>query len=58
MRSLSSVGLAQLQNLMEDVLDGKSNYENLGFNPETAQNVADSADCAIGFRRPKWFWQA
>ena len=47
------VGLAQLQNLMEDVLDGKATMETLDLIQSTAENVANSADCAIGFEAAK-----
>lgn len=50
------VGLAQLQNLMEDVLAGKADMHTLDLIESTAQNVANSADCAIGFEAAKWFW--
>ncbi len=47
------VGLAQLQNLMEDVLDGRATMETLDLIQQTAENVANSADCAIGFEAAK-----
>ena len=43
------VGLGQLQHLMEDVLDGKADMHTLDLIESTAQNVANSADCAIGY---------
>ena len=43
------VGLAQLQHLMEDVLDGRATMKTLDLIEKTAKNIADSADCAIGF---------
>lgn len=42
------VGLAQLQKLMEDVLDGRATMATIDLIESTAQNVANSADCAIG----------
>lgn len=42
------VGLAQLQKLMEDVLDGRATMATIDLIESTAQNVASSADCAIG----------
>ena len=45
--------LAQLQNLMEDVLAGKADMHTLDLIESTAQNVANSADCAIGFEAAK-----
>lgn len=43
------VGLGQLQNLLEDVLDGRATMDTLSLIRETAANVTDSADCAIGY---------
>ena len=43
------VGLGQLQKLMEDVLEGRATMETLDLIESTANNITDSADCAIGF---------
>lgn len=43
------VGLLQLQNLLEQVLDGTATMYTLALIEETANNITDSADCAIGF---------
>ena len=43
------IGLGQLQNLLEDVLDGKASLKTLNLIKETASNIMDSADCAIGY---------
>jgi len=43
------VGLRQLELLIDDVLNGKATMETLNFIESTAQVVADSADCAIGY---------
>ncbi len=43
------VGLGQLQHLMEDILDGKGTLKDLTLMKETAENISDSADCAIGY---------
>jgi len=43
------VGLLQLQHLMEDVLDGKADHDTLKLIKDTASDIADSADCAIGY---------
>ncbi len=43
------VGLGQLQNLMEDVLEGRATLKTLDLIQETAANITDSADCAIGY---------
>ncbi|MBQ5348660.1 MAG: FAD-dependent oxidoreductase, partial [Phascolarctobacterium sp.] len=43
------VGLAQLQKLLENILDGKATMKTLELIESTAQNIMDSADCAIGY---------
>ncbi len=43
------VGLRQLQLLIDDVLSGNATLETLDFIENTAQVIADSADCAIGY---------
>lgn len=43
------VGLRQLQLLIDDVLNGSATLEILDFIETTAQVIADSADCAIGY---------
>lgn len=43
------VGLAQLQTLIESVLDGKADLKTLDFIEKTAENIYLSADCAIGY---------
>lgn len=43
------VGLAQLQKLMESVLEGKATMKTLQLIEDTANNIMDSADCAIGY---------
>lgn len=43
------VGLGQLQHLLEDILDGKGSMKTLQLIKSTAQNIMDSADCAIGY---------
>ena len=43
------VGLKQLQNLMEDVLEGRGTMKTLELIETIANNITDSADCAIGF---------
>lgn len=47
------VGLAQLQKLMEDVLDGRATMKTLDLIEETARSIANSADCAIGTEAAK-----
>lgn len=43
------IGLGQLENLLEDVLDGKGKPETLDLIEKTARTVYYSADCAIGY---------
>lgn len=43
------IGLRQLQLLIDDVLNGSATMETLDFIETTAQVIADSADCAIGY---------
>lgn len=42
------VGLAQLQILIDSVLDGTASMDTLELIEKTAQNISNSADCAIG----------
>ena len=43
------IGLGQLSALLKKVLDGEATMETLAQIKATAQNISDSADCAIGF---------
>ena len=43
------IGLGQLSALLRNVLDGEATPETLDRIKATAQNIVDSADCAIGF---------
>lgn len=43
------VGLGQLENLMEQILDNKGTMKTLELLEQTAKNIQMSADCAIGF---------
>ena len=43
------VGLGQLQNLMESVLDGEATLDTIDMIEKTAKNIFYSADCAIGY---------
>ena len=47
------VGLGQLENLMESVLDGSADMETLKTIEKTADAIYHSADCAIGFEAAK-----
>ena len=43
------VGLGQLGNLMEDVLEGRGTPETVELIEKTARTISNSADCAIGY---------
>lgn len=43
------IGLGQLQHLLEDVLNGKATKQTIETIKNTAANIRDSADCAIGY---------
>ena len=43
------IGLGQLEELLEKVLDNEATMETLELIEETAENIKNSADCAIGF---------
>ncbi len=43
------IGLGQLQNLLEDVLDGRGKLETIDLIEKTARSIYNSADCAIGY---------
>lgn len=43
------IGLGQLENLLEDVMDGKGTPETLELIKKTARTIYNSADCAIGY---------
>lgn len=43
------VGLGQLQNLLEDVLDGKATLDTIDLIEKTAKSIYNTADCAIGY---------
>lgn len=43
------VGLQQLGNLLEDVLENRADLKTLALIEQTAADITDSADCAIGF---------
>lgn len=47
------VGLGQLKNLIEDVLDGRATVKTLTVIRETALSIMESADCAIGYEAAK-----
>ena len=42
------IGLGQLSDMMERVLDGEATLETIDLIEETAQVIVDTADCAIG----------
>ncbi|MCR4805711.1 MAG: FAD-dependent oxidoreductase [Clostridia bacterium] len=43
------IGLAQLGNLLDDVLSGRADMDTLQLIEDTAQTIYDTADCAIGY---------
>ena len=43
------VGLTKLQQLLQDVLNGKATMDTLALIEKTAKNIEASADCAIGY---------
>lgn len=43
------VGLLQLTKMLEDVLENRATVATLDLMQKTAQSIADSADCAIGY---------
>ena len=43
------IGLAQLENLLEDVLNHRATLETIDLIEKTARVIVESADCAIGY---------
>ncbi len=43
------IGLKQLENLIDDVLEGRGTEDTLRLIERTAEGIADSADCALGY---------
>jgi len=43
------IGLGQLQNLLDDVLDGRGEIETIDLIQKTARSIYNTADCAIGY---------
>lgn len=43
------IGLGQLENLLETVLDGTATMDSLSLIEKTARTIYNSADCAIGY---------
>lgn len=43
------IGLSQLSNMLDDILNGNGTEETLSLIESTAQCIYESADCAIGF---------
>ena len=43
------IGLTQLSNLLEDILNGKGTMKHLTMLEETARVIESTADCAIGY---------
>ena len=43
------IGLGQLENLMEDVLNGEATLKTIDLIERTARSIYNTADCAIGY---------
>ena len=43
------IGLGQLENLINDVLDGKATLKHIDLIEKTARVIKNTADCAIGY---------
>ena len=43
------VGLPQLERLIDDLIDGKGDMKTVATIEKTAETIANSADCAIGY---------
>lgn len=43
------IGLKQLENLIDDVLEGRGTEDTLNLIESTAEGIKDSADCALGY---------
>ena len=43
------VGLGNLRDMIEDVLDGRATVKTLDIMKETAISIMETADCAIGY---------
>lgn len=43
------IGLGQLENLLDDVLNGDANLDTIFLIEKTARVIVDTADCAIGY---------
>ncbi len=51
------IGLRQLQNLMEDVLENRATLKTIDLILVTAKNIYESADCAIGYEAAHMIWK-
>ncbi len=45
------IGLEQLGNLMDDVLEGRADMSTLQLMEDTTVTIMETADCAIGYSR-------
>ena len=50
------IGLKQLQNLLEDVLENRATENTLKLIQLTAKNIYESADCAIGYEAARMIY--
>lgn len=51
------IGLKQLQNLMEDVLENRATVDTLKLIQRTAEHIYQSADCAIGYEAARMIYK-
>lgn len=51
------IGLGQLVNFIEDVLEGRATLETLDIMEETALSIMESADCAIGYEAARMVYK-
>lgn len=51
------IGLGQLKNFIEEVLNGKATYQTLEIMEETALSIMETADCAIGYEAANMVYQ-
>ncbi len=47
------IGLSELANILDTILEGGASTEDLKLFEDTARVIKDSADCAIGFEAAK-----
>lgn len=50
------IGLKQIQNLLEDILENRASKQTIDLIKVTAKNIYESADCAIGYEAAKMIY--